>query len=115
MSVLVAFLAALLKLLLPALLDSKNTAEDGARDPALKKRLGNQLSAWRKVAVLAVVLGAAGCTRTIYVPHGEPVRLRETIPNAKVWVLDKNGQPIAGELDLPEGWYCLPDPGAPNE
>lgn len=45
--------------------------------------------------------------RTVYVPHGTPVRLRQTIPNAKVWVKDEDGQVIAGQMDLPEGWYCL--------
>ena len=58
---------------------------------------------------LVILAGCAG--RTIYVPTGEPVRLRETVRGAKVWVLDAAGQPTAGEMDLPEGWYCLPDPG----
>lgn len=48
---------------------------------------------------------------TIYVPAGEPVRLRETIKNAKVWVMDSSGELVAGKMDLPEGWYCLPDEG----
>lgn len=54
-----------------------------------------------------------GCgTPTIYVPNGEPVRLRETIRGATVWVLDKDadGEPVAGRMDLPEGWYALPMP-----
>ena len=59
-----------------------------------------------------LVLGSTilcGCaTRTIYVPDGEPVRLRETVRDAKVWVMDASGQPVAGIMDLPEGWYCLP-------
>ena len=52
----------------------------------------------------------AGCshTRTIYVPAGEPVRLRETIRKAKVWVAGEDGKPVAGVMDLPEGWYALP-------
>lgn len=54
--------------------------------------------------------GGAPFTRTIYVPDGEPVRLRETVRSAKVWVLDENGKPVAGKMDLPEGWYCLPVP-----
>jgi hypothetical protein len=49
--------------------------------------------------------------RTIYVPDGKAVRLRQTIPNAKVWVMDANGKPVAGTMDLPEGWWCLADPG----
>jgi hypothetical protein len=48
--------------------------------------------------------------RTVYVPHGTPVRLRETVKDVKVWVKDADGQPVAGEVDLYEGWYALPMP-----
>jgi hypothetical protein len=47
-------------------------------------------------------------TRTIYTPHGTPVRLRETVPDVKVWVKDADGEVVPGEMDLPEGWYALP-------
>lgn len=58
-----------------------------------------------------ILLTASGCgVRTVYVPHGEPVRLRETIEDAKVWVMDEAGKPVPGRMDLPEGWYALPDP-----
>ncbi len=70
-------------------------------------------AAW-KTARAAMLFGAvcsSGCTRTVLVPPGEPVRLRETIRGAKVWAADKDGREIPGVLDLPEGWYCLPDPG----
>ena len=40
--------------------------------------------------------------------HGEPVRLRETVRDAKVWVPGQDGRPVKGTMDLPEGWYCLP-------
>lgn len=60
--------------------------------------------------LLVIALLIAGCAvRTIYIPYGEPVRLREPIRNAKVWVADKSGKETPGEMDLPEGWYCLPD------
>jgi len=49
----------------------------------------------------------AGCVRTIYVPHGTPVRLRETVKDVKVWVKDSGGEPVAGRMDLPEGWYAV--------
>ena len=60
--------------------------------------------------ILCVVVAGllAGCVRTIYVPHGTPVRLRETLKDVKVWVKDADGKPVAGKMDLPEGWYALP-------
>ena len=68
-----------------------------------------------KTALAALICASAclsGCaTRTVLVPPGEPVRLRETLRNVKVWVADKNGREIEGVVDLPEGWYVLPDPG----
>ena len=63
------------------------------------------------LALSCVAAGGAGCgTRTVYVAPGEPVRLRETVRDAKVWVLDEHGEPVAGRMDLPEGWYALPVP-----
>ena len=53
----------------------------------------------------------AGCVRTVYVPHGTPVRLRETVPHVKVWVKEADGQVVEGRMDLPEGWYALPVDG----
>ena len=57
---------------------------------------------------LIPILLLTGCVRTIYVPHGTPVRLRETVKDVKVWVKDSGGEPVAGKMDLPEGWYALP-------
>jgi hypothetical protein len=68
------------------------------------------------IPFLLPILLLTGCgggtlfTRTIYVPHGTPVRLRETVKDAKVWVKDADGKPVAGKMDLPEGWYALPMP-----
>ncbi len=59
------------------------------------------------LAPILLLASGAGCTRTIYVPHGTPVRLRETVEDVKVWVKDSGGEPVAGRMDLPEGWYCL--------
>ena len=69
---------------------------------------------WRTALAVEifVIVCLSGCaTRTVLVPPGEPVRLRETIRSAKVWVADKDGREIPGVVDLPEGWYALPDPG----
>jgi len=63
----------------------------------------------RLIPFLLPILLLTGCgggtlfTRTIYVPHGTPVRLRETVKDAKVWVKDADGKPVAGKMDLPEG------------
>lgn len=63
------------------------------------------------VVTLCASACASGCgTRTVYVPDGEPVRLRQKI-KAKVWASDKDGKEVAGEMEIPEGWYALPDPG----
>lgn len=58
--------------------------------------------------LLAMLMLASGCTRTIYIPYGEPVRLRETVKDAKVWVLDEDGEPVKGRIDLHEGWFAGP-------
>lgn len=118
-------IVAVLKVLVPALIDewrrqSKPTAEDAAPAGVLADQLRRRvIERWGKAAgaaALAAVLalGAAGCagSRTIYVKHGDPVRLRETVRGARVWVLDAEGKPTPGEVDLPEGWYCLPVEGA---
>lgn len=55
---------------------------------------------------------ASGCGRkVVLVPPGEPVRLRQPVKKVKIWAADKDGFEIPGEVDLPEGWYALPDPG----
>jgi hypothetical protein len=103
MELLAKLIVEVLKLLIPALFT--RTAEDAQPQPELRNKLNNTIKAtWCIFFCLLFI----GCTRTIYVPHGEPVRLRETITNAKVWVKDSDGNTIAGVLDLHEGWYCLP-------
>ena len=96
---------------------ARPTAQDGDADAAVRDRLRARVRRhWggRGVGVLLVCLlvlvlsGGCGGVRTIYVPDGTPVRLREPVRGAKVWVLDSAGQPVPGRMDLPEGWYCLP-------
>jgi len=115
MNALITFLVALLRAFLPVIVQSsKDTPEDGSENIELRDRLRKRVrDTWGKAARLSVLaiclVSLSGCfTRVIYVPDGTPVRLRETIKKAKVWVLDKNGQPVASEMDLPEGWYVLP-------
>ena len=67
----------------------------------------------KSVCVIVLALASSGCfIRTLYVPDGTPVRLRQDVPNVKIWVKDSNGKPVAGKLTLKEGWYCLSDGGA---
>lgn len=119
MAWLLQILGVILRALLPAILERREpTSEDGVRRPGLRGRLQDRVrDTWARSAVilvlvlsLVVVTGCGRATRTIYVPPGEPVRLRETIRSVKVWVADKDGKPVAGRMDLPEGWYCLPLP-----
>ncbi len=118
MKFLVTLIVALLRVFLPALVEaSKDTCEEGGRQPELKARLRKKVRAvWGDARMwILVPLGVllfSGCgTRTIYPPAGEPVRLRETVKGAKVWVMGSDGKPVASKCDLPEGWYVLPDPG----
>ena len=115
MKALVAILVAILQVLLPALFKAaKPTAEDSAGQPELKKRLRARVRQTWAVSLLCIVF-LTGCgAKTIYVPDGEPVRLRETIRGAKVWVKDANGETVAGRVDLLEGWYCLALPPEDN-
>ncbi|MBN1554458.1 MAG: hypothetical protein JXA11_06915, partial [Phycisphaerae bacterium] len=87
--------------------------EDAQRQPELKKRLQDRVRAkfGALVVLLALLVLPVGCmrTRTVYIPPGEPVRLRETVKNVKIWTVDKNGKPVPGKVNLAEGWYCLPD------
>lgn len=116
MKTLLTLLAALLRLVLPAVLDALNKrAEQSPPQPQLRDRLVRRVRrTWPAACVLLLAAACAmpGCRpRSIYVPAGEPVRLRQTVRGAKVWVLGADGRPTPGVMDLPEGWYCLPDPG----
>ena len=74
-------------------------------------------AAWTLICVVAC-FAASGCSRakrTVYVPDGSPVRIRTTLKNSQVWVMDENGAWIPGVIDIPEGWYALPDDGAEKQ
>lgn len=116
MTWLIELIVAVLSALLPGLIRASTpTSEEAAPQPELKRRLKASIRAkWKLPAMLllAMALMLGGCNpRTVYVPHGEPVRIRQTVRNARVWVLDHAGKPVAGVMDLPEGWWALSDPG----
>jgi len=66
-----------------------------------------------KVLFVVIILILCGncATRTVYVPHGQAVRLREEMEDVDIWVKDKDGNIVAGNMTIHEGWFCLPDPG----
>ena len=105
----VAILTAMLQALLPWLArKSRSTAEDADPDHETREKLRTRVRKYWLIVLALLFFLFAGCVRTIYVPHGTPVRLRETVKNVKVWVKDADGHVVAGRMSLPEGWYCLP-------
>ena len=110
MNLLAAMLTAIIKALLPWLArKSRPTAQDGDPDIQTRDKLRKKVrDFWLICFFLLFIPATAGCVRTVYVPHGTPVRLRETVKDAKVWVKDADGQVVAGRMDLPEGWFTLP-------
>ena len=66
--------------------------------------------AFQFIILLGCLLIVGGCKyiQTVYVPHGQAVRLRETVKKVEVWVKTETGEIVPGKIDLPEGWYCLP-------
>ena len=108
---LIAILTAVLQALLPWLVkQSKDTVQDAHRDHRTRDKLRDRVRKhWVIAFALLVLLSGCG-VRTVYVPHGTPVRLRETVEDVKVWVKDADGHVVAGKMDVPEGWYALPMP-----
>ena len=108
----VELIIGVLRILLPAFVDASTPRQEDARSqPELRDKLRARIRRrWGPVALVvgAGLLTCSGCARTIYIPSGEPVRLRETVKNAKVWVVGQDGKAVAGVMNLPEGWYCLP-------
>lgn len=63
----------------------------------------------RTLTALFLCLCLSGCavfTRTVYVPDGKTIRLRQDVRNVKVWVKEVGGNTAEGRMDLKEGWYC---------
>ncbi|MFW6153736.1 MAG: hypothetical protein ACOC95_00800 [Planctomycetota bacterium] len=110
MKALIALVVSILRILLPwAVKQSRPTAGDADPDRETRDRLREQIRKHWVFVIVAVPLVMVGCgVRTVYVPHGTPVRLRETVEDVKVWVKDSDGQAVAGRMDLPEGWFALP-------
>ena len=90
----------------PTLQDSKGNTE---RDNAIQEKIRKE---WGLGLLLVCLLSLAGCGyRVVYVPNGTAVRLRETIKEVDVWVLDENGTPVPSTMNIPEGWFATPYTG----
>lgn len=116
MSALIPIITALLRALIPALVQYlKPTSEDASRAPEMRERLVDRIrGTWGRAGASMLLLALlVGCTtHSVYVPEGSPVRLRQTVDNVDVWILNEQGEPTASVMDLPEGWYVLPMPEA---
>ena len=104
-SLLMTLLVAILRALAPALIDSTRPKMHEADSVlSLRRRLNERIrKVWLCVLALALL---SGCTRTVFVPDGTPVRLAETVKRAKVWVM-VDGKPVRSVMDIPAGWYCV--------
>lgn len=107
-----AILEALLSFFWPKLVVPKE-AEDGepvgSREEKLKEKIKEDTKSKLPIWIFLTLLLAAGCTtKTVYVPDGKAVQLRQQVRNVRVWVWDKDGKRVAGKMTLPEGWYALP-------
>ena len=113
---------AIVRAILPALFDEakrslRDTAEDVMPQPELKARLHKRIREHWRGAIMTmlltlVCLAGSGCgSRAFFVQGQDPVRLREAIPRAKVWVMGADGKPVAAVLRLEPGLYILSDPG----
>jgi len=101
----VAILKAIVQIFLP---EAKKAATDTMQESKQPTALNN---AWAKrvksAGWLLVLWFTLGCgTQVIYVKPGDIVRLRETVPNVKIWMHDGQGKVIPAECDLENGWYC---------
>lgn len=65
------------------------------------------------IFIIVAILSLSGCTmftRTVYVPDGSAIRLRQDLKNVKIWAKQKDGATAEGRMDIPEGWFCFYNP-----
>ena len=106
--IIIGIVLGLLALYVKAQADAPSSI-DQPRRPALRERLRRRIRDAGWCLALAML---AGCTTpAVYIPAGEPVRLAETIRGAKVEVMLPSGAPAIRTMDIPAGWFALPDPG----
>jgi len=61
------------------------------------------------IILIFVLIMAAGCIpiKTVYIPHGQAVQLREPLKAVKVWVITDKGEKLPSTMDIPEGFWVL--------
>jgi hypothetical protein len=63
------------------------------------------------IIIISIVYFASACTalaphvRTVYVPAGDAIMLRKTVKDVDIWAKPAEGDPVAGNMDLMEGWF----------
>ena len=63
-----------------------------------------------KLMILGASLMVLSCTwmapkiKTIYVPEGDAVMLRQDVKNVNIWAKAKDQAPVPGKMTLEEGW-----------
>lgn len=62
----------------------------------------------KSILLLALLLFGCAGTKAVYIPDGQAVRVRGTIKETGVWVRTEEGEVAPAEMDIPDGWYCLP-------
>ena len=68
---------------------------------------------WALLTALAM-FALCGCfTRTVYVPAGKAVRLRQDVRSVAIWAKDAEGKLAPGTIDLKEGWFVVPSEEPP--
>ncbi len=89
--------------------ETKPTMTDGITNERIKAAGAKKIKNPPKLPCIAFVLFTLvmGCNRTVYVPDGSVVRLRQDVKGVRVWVQTDKGWE-AGKLTIPEGWYAMP-------
>jgi nitrogen fixation protein len=87
--------------------ETKPEMTDGKTNDKIKQAGASKIKHTPPLIALLFITLLLGCNRTVYVPNGAVVRLRDDIENVVVWVQTEDGW-VAGKLTIPEGWYCMP-------
>jgi len=71
-------------------------------------RLQLTLIVMSTVCVMAVIVFAIGCNRTVLVPESSPIRVGPSTRGQIYTLIDGEWKLSAEQLTLPEGWWVVP-------